>query len=126
VPLGLAQRALSGAGECEVTPRPPATNGQRFTMARGEQTLVFESLQRGVNSANRVVATGSRCEIAPDGETIGFVSEAGHGEQGGEFERAESCNRHYYQFVGQIRCAQARDQLLKDSAISESPKVLAH
>jgi len=110
VPLGFAQRARSGAGEREVTSRPPATNGQRFTMSRGEETLVLESLQRGVQGADGVVAPGSRGEIASDGEAVRLVLEPGYREQGGEFERSESCNRHYSQFVGQIQATQVNNQ----------------
>ena len=107
MPLGIAQRASAGSGEFEVTSRPSATNRQRFTMSRDEQTLVFESLQRCVQRADRVIAPGSRSEIASDGEAIRFVLKAGDREQGGEFERPESCSRHYSQFVEQISSSQA-------------------
>ena len=110
MPLGFAQRARSGAGECEMTSRPSATNGQRFTMSRGEQALVFESLQRCVQGADGVVALGSRGEIASDGEPVRFVLEPGYREQDDEFECTESCGRHYSQFVGQIRTAQVNNQ----------------
>jgi hypothetical protein len=76
-------------------------------MSRGEQTLVFEPLQRRVQRADGVVASGSRSEIAPDGEAVSLVLKPGDREQDGEFERPESCSRHYSQFVEQISAAQA-------------------
>ena len=94
MPLGFAQRARSGAGDREVTPRPSTTNGQRIAMARLEQTLVFESLQSRVYGADGVVAPRSRSEIAPDGEAVRFLPEAGNRKQGCKFECPES-SRHY-------------------------------
>ena len=81
MPLGLAQPAHSGTGECEVTFRPAATNGQWLTTPRREQTLVLESLQRCVQRADRVVAPSSRNKIASDSQTVRVVLQAGDRQQ---------------------------------------------
>jgi hypothetical protein len=76
-------------------------------MARGEQPLVLESLERRIKGADGVVAPGSRSEIALDRQAVSLVSKAHDAEQRGKFERAEACRRHYYQVVEQIADPQA-------------------
>src|SRR6185503_20589808 len=81
-------------------------------MARREQALVLESLERRIKRADGVVASGSRGEIALDRQAVSLVSEAHDGEQRSEFERAEACKGHYYQIVEQIANAQASRALI--------------
>lgn len=125
MPLGFTQRARSGAGEYEMAPRSSPANGKWLTMSRGEQTLVLESLKCRVQSADGVVAPGSRGEIASDGEAVRLVLEAGYREQGGELECSECCSRHYSQIVEQIRVLQVNKQLAATPASisSGSPAV---
>jgi hypothetical protein len=83
MPLGLPQRARSGAGEREVTSRPSATNGQWLTTARSEQTLVFKPLKRRVQGADRVVAPSSPGKIPSDSEAVRLVLQARDRQQSG-------------------------------------------
>jgi hypothetical protein len=53
---------------------------------RGEQSLVFEPLQRGVHGSDGVVTSGAFGEIVANGQAIGFLTLTSDGEQCGEFQ----------------------------------------
>src|SRR4051794_20860904 len=95
VALRLADGARARRAHLEMTTRAAAAHGQGFARAGGEQALVFESLQRRVDGANRVVAIGALAQILAHREAVGVVAQASYGEEGGELEGAKG-GRHKY------------------------------
>ena len=79
---------------------------------RFEETLVFQTLQRGVNGTDRMLAIGSFHELAANFKAVGIVAEARDGEQRGEFEATRERRRarslHKYHYVEQIADAQGK------------------
>jgi hypothetical protein len=58
---------------------------------RLEETLILETLQRGIDRADRVVAVGSFKELAAHFEPIGALPQSCDGEQDGELETIGEC-----------------------------------
>ena len=87
--FGLTKGARAGARDRELSARSSAANGKGIALGRSEQPLVLETLQRGVDGADRVIAASARSEIAPDGEAVGVVFEARDREQDRELEGAQ-------------------------------------
>ena len=87
--FGLTKGAHAGARDREMSARSSAANGKGIALGRSEQPLVLEPLQRRVHGADGVVAPGSGGEIAPDGEAVRFLLEAGNREQDRELEGAQ-------------------------------------
>jgi hypothetical protein len=87
--FGVTDCAATSAGNGEQASRASASDRERRGRARCQQSLILQSLQRRIDRADRVFSTRSFCEVATDGETVGFFAEAGDGEQGCELEGAE-------------------------------------
>ena len=63
-------------------------------MTRAEQPFILESLQRGIEGADRVVTPRSTGQVATDRQPVSLVVQAGDREHGDEFERAERGSGH--------------------------------
>lgn len=79
----------TGGGQSEMAARSAAANRQRFAVMGGDEPLVLESLQRGVDRPDGVVVRRLGRNIAADGEPVCILVKACDGEQRRELERSE-------------------------------------
>src|SRR5678816_3179294 len=82
-------RDRAGGRDLELSSRPSAAHGQGVGHPGGDESLVFEALQRGVDGADGGVVVRARGDIAAYREAVGIVAESRDGEEDGELEWAE-------------------------------------
>jgi hypothetical protein len=69
-----------------MAPRTATANRKWVTCPRLEQTLVLESLERGIHCANGIIAADARGELSANREPVCVVLEVRDRQQGGELE----------------------------------------
>jgi hypothetical protein len=84
--LSVDECAAAGGGELEESTRASATDRQRISRVRANESFLLESLERRVHGADRVITPGARRDVTTDREPVGLLVEATDGQEDRELE----------------------------------------